>query len=94
MHPQFHQWCLIAIFYVCTADLIQSPENLLVIYSYTSAGLGSELTAVDFMRYIILVDRLVLTKVVFVGDNNIIMHVFGKRNKCPCGIPPQDFSWN
>jgi len=63
------------IFYVCTANLIQSPENLLVIYLYTS-GFGSELMTVAFMRHIFLVDRLALTEVIFLGDSNIIMHVF------------------
>lgn len=93
LHPQFHLYCLVVIVYVCTGDLIQSPENLLVIYLYTSAGFGSELMTVAFMRHIILIDRLVLTEVIFLGDSSIIMHMFGNRKKCPCGIPPQDL-WN
>lgn len=71
------------MFYVCTANPIQSPEYLLAIYLYTSAGFGSELMTVVFMRHIILVDRLVVTEVVFLGDNYIIMHMFGNRKKVP-----------
>lgn len=82
------------MFYVCAANLIQSPEYLLVIYLSTSAGFGSELMTVVFMRRIIRVDRLVVAEVIFLGDNYVIMHVFGNRKKCPYGISPQDFSWN
>lgn len=94
LHSQFHYCCSIVIFYIFTANLIQSPEKLLLDYLYNSAGFGSELETVAFMKCIILLDRLVLAKVVLLGDSNIVMHVFDNRKKCPYAIPQQDFSWN
>lgn len=52
------------MFYILTADLIQNPENLHVDYFYNSAGFGSEVVSVAFMKCIIVQDRLVLTQVI------------------------------
>lgn len=82
------------MFSILTADLIQSPENLLEDYCHNSAGFGSELMTMAFVKCIFLLDKLVLTQVIFLGGSNIVMHMFDNRKKCPCAIPQQDFSWN